>query len=63
MPFMAVAGDHARNDMAGDEPDSWKSILGKKGYTCEVVLKGTTENPEIVDVWLDHLRIALAHLQ
>lgn len=63
MPFMAVAGDHARNDMAGDEPDSWKSILAKKGYTCEVVLKGTVEYPEIVDVWLDHLRIALAHLK
>ena len=61
MPFMAVAGDHARNDMAGDDPDSWKSVLGKKGYTCEVVLKGTVEYPEILDVWLDHLRSALAH--
>ena len=61
MPFMAVAGDHARNDMAGDEPDSWKSVLGKKGYTCEAVLKGTAEYPEIVDVWLDHLRAVLAH--
>ncbi len=63
MPFMAVAGDHARNDMAGDEPDSWKSILVKKGYECEVVLKGTAEYPEIVEVWLDHLRTASAHLQ
>jgi sirohydrochlorin cobaltochelatase len=60
MPFMAVAGDHARNDMAGDRPDSWKSILSKDGYTCEAVLKGTAEYPEIVDVWLDHLRATLA---
>ena len=26
-PFMSAAGDHAKNDMAGDEDDSWKSIL------------------------------------
>ena len=31
MPFMSVAGDHAKNDMAGDEDDSWKSILTKAG--------------------------------
>ncbi|NLI82095.1 MAG: sirohydrochlorin cobaltochelatase [Deltaproteobacteria bacterium] len=61
MPFMAVAGDHARNDMAGDDPDSWKSVLKKKGYTCEVVLKGTAEYPDVVDIWLDHLRSAFAH--
>lgn len=30
MPFMIVAGDHANNDMAGNEPDSHKSILEKK---------------------------------
>jgi sirohydrochlorin cobaltochelatase len=60
MPFMAVAGDHARNDMAGDQPDSWQSILSKDGFTCEAVLKGTAEYPEIVDVWLDHLRTTLA---
>jgi sirohydrochlorin cobaltochelatase len=61
MPFMAVAGDHARNDMAGNEPDSWKSILEKEGYTCEVVIKGAGEYPEVVDVWLDHLRTVMAH--
>jgi sirohydrochlorin cobaltochelatase len=63
MPFMAVAGDHARNDMAGDKPDSWKSILGKEGFTCEAVLKGTAEYPEIVDIWVDHLHSVLDHLQ
>ncbi|MFZ2446917.1 MAG: sirohydrochlorin cobaltochelatase [Syntrophobacteraceae bacterium] len=63
MPFMAVAGDHARNDMAGDKPDSWKSVLGKEGFTCEAVLKGTAEYPEIVDVWLSHLRAVLSHFE
>jgi sirohydrochlorin cobaltochelatase len=56
MPFMLVAGDHAMNDMSGDSPDSWKSILGKAGRQSEVILRGMGEYPEIVDVWLDHLR-------
>ena len=56
MPFMAVAGDHARSDMAGDKPDSWKSILTKEGFTCEAVMKGTAENPEIVNIWIGHLK-------
>jgi sirohydrochlorin cobaltochelatase len=63
MPFMAVAGDHARNDMAGAEPDSWKSVLKAQGYSCEVVLRGTAEYPEVVDVWLDHLRAVFARLE
>lgn len=63
MPFMAVAGDHARNDMAGDKPDSWKSILEKEGFTVEPVLKGTAEIPEIVDIWVDHLKVVLDHFQ
>jgi sirohydrochlorin cobaltochelatase len=63
MPFMSVAGDHARNDMAGDEPESWKSILTKDGFTCEAVLKGTAEYPEMVDIWADHLKVVFDHLQ
>lgn len=60
MPFMLVAGDHARNDMAGDDKDSWKSILTKEGFKCEAVMKGTGEYPDIVDVWIDHLKSTLA---
>jgi sirohydrochlorin cobaltochelatase len=41
--------------------DVWKSILSKNGLACEVVLKGTAEYPEIVDVWLEHLHAAVAH--
>ena len=47
--------------MAGDEPESWKSILTRNGYQCESILKGTADYPEIVEVWLDHLRTVLAH--
>ena len=32
-PFMIVAGDHATNDMSGEDDDSWKSILEKEGYS------------------------------
>ncbi len=61
VPFMAVAGDHAVNDMAGDEPDSWKSVLEKEGFTCEAILKGTAEIPDVVDIWVDHLKVVMAH--
>ena len=61
MPFMSVAGDHARNDMAGDEDDSWKSILTKAGIICVPVLKGTAEYNGIVDIWVAHLKTVLAH--
>ena len=61
MPFMSVAGDHARNDMAGDEDDSWKSLLTKSGIVCEPVLKGTAEYANMVDIWVDHLKTVMAH--
>ena len=62
MPLMSVAGDHARNDMAGPEANSWKSILEKEGIKCEPVLKGLAEYQEFVDIWLDHLKTALSQL-
>lgn len=63
IPFMSVAGDHARNDMAGDEEDSWKSILSKAGITCVPILKGTAEYDNMVNIWVDHLREAMAHFK
>ena len=63
MPFMSVAGDHARNDMAGDEADSWKSILIKEGVKCEAVLKGTAEYNNMVAIWIDHLKGVVAHFK
>ncbi|MBF0232029.1 MAG: sirohydrochlorin cobaltochelatase [Desulfamplus sp.] len=61
MPFMSVAGDHAKNDMAGDEDDSWKSILTKSGIKCEAILKGTAEFDDFVNIWVDHLKVAMSH--
>jgi len=61
IPFMSVAGDHAKNDMAGDEADSWKSILTINGITCVPVLKGTAEYDDFVDIWVDHIGKPLSH--
>ncbi len=61
MPFMSVAGDHAKNDMAGDEDDSWKSILTKAGIQCVLILKGTAEYDSFVDIWVSHIHDILSH--
>jgi len=61
LPFMSVAGDHAKNDMAGDEEDSWKSIISKAGIDCVPILKGTAEFDPFVDIWVDHVGGALSH--
>jgi sirohydrochlorin cobaltochelatase len=62
IPFMAVAGGHVRNDMAGEKPESWKAILTAKGIDCEAVLSGVAEYPEIIEIWVNHLREAFAQL-
>ena len=61
MPFMSVAGDHAKNDMAGEESDSWKSIFSQSGIDCVPVLKGTAEYDDFVNIWVDHIRGPLSH--
>lgn len=61
IPFMSVAGDHAKNDMAGDEADSWKSILAGAGIECHTVMKGTAEVDAFVNIWLSHLEEVLHH--
>ena len=57
MPFMLVAGDHAKNDMAGDE-DSWKSGLEEEGYEVRVILKGLGEFEGIRKIFLEHIEEA-----
>lgn len=63
MPLLAVAGDHAHNDMTGDNPDSWTSVLGKAGIECVPVLKGTGDNDALAAIWVDHLKAAFARLK
>lgn len=53
-PFMLVAGDHANNDMAGEE-DSWKTALEKQGYAVEAFCVGLGEYAGIKELYLEHL--------
>jgi sirohydrochlorin cobaltochelatase len=60
-PCMLVAGDHAHNDIAGDEDDSWKSLLTAGGYKVTPVLSGLGQNRAIQNLILDKLREAWDH--
>lgn len=53
-PLMVVAGDHATNDMAGDEEDSWKTVFSQAGYQVSTILKGLGEYPDIRSIYVEH---------
>lgn len=57
MPFMIVAGDHARNDLSGDDPASWKSQLEALGFETQTICKGLGEIPEIAERFAQHLSL------
>jgi sirohydrochlorin cobaltochelatase len=56
MPFMLVAGDHANNDMAGDEEDSWKTMLKELGYEVNTYVHGLGEVEDIRNIYIDHAK-------
>ncbi|MGE4263036.1 MAG: sirohydrochlorin cobaltochelatase [Desulfovibrio sp.] len=62
LPLMSVAGDHARNDMAGGEEDSWASILTAKGFTAKADLTGLGSRPAVARLWIEHLKDAVKGL-
>lgn len=53
-PLMVVAGDHAKNDLAGDGPDSWRSMLEAQGYQVRCVLEGLGQLPDIRAIFTKH---------
>ena len=57
IPFMFVAGDHAKNDIAED----WKEALEKEGYTVNVRMEGLGQVPEIQEIFINHIRFMLKH--
>ena len=61
-PLMVVAGDHANNDMAGDEEDTWKTALTAEGYEVECRLKGLGELPGIREIYVEHAQAAIDQL-
>lgn len=58
-PLMSIAGDHANNDMASAEPESWKSIIEKSGFSVTPELVGLGAHKEIVSIWISHKNKAL----
>lgn len=63
MPLLLVAGDHAANDMAGSEKESWKNQLIEQGYEVQTYLHGLGENAAVQDIYVQHVRDAIAGLE
>ena len=60
LPLMIVAGDHANNDMAGDEEGSWKDTFTKAGYEVECVLNGLGQYEGVQQILIDHAAATIA---
>ncbi len=58
--FMIVAGDHATNDMAGPEKESWKSVFEAAGIEVIPYLHGMGENDRVADIYVQHTADAAA---
>ncbi|MBN1236514.1 MAG: sirohydrochlorin cobaltochelatase [Methanotrichaceae archaeon] len=63
LPFLLVAGGHAKNDIFGHDPESWKSNLEREGYEVVADLRGLGERVEIVSLFLEHTRNALEKME
>ena len=61
-PLMVVAGDHANNDMAGDDKDSWKSVFEAEGYQVECVLEGLGSLEAIRQMYVAHAQDSINEL-
>lgn len=61
-PLMVVAGDHANNDMAGDEEGSWKTTFESAGYTVECLIEGLGSNEDIQKLYIEHAQAAIDKL-
>ncbi len=60
-PLMVVAGDHANNDMAGDDPDSWQSKFEASGKfdSVECQIEGLGRIPEVQELYIAHTEAAI----
>ena len=58
---MVVAGDHANNDMAGDEEDSWKSMFLASGYfdTVDTQISGLGSIEAIQSLYVAHTQAVI----
>lgn len=62
-PLMIVAGDHANNDMAGDEEGSWKTAFEGAGYEVTCILRGLGELEGIQQLFAEHAQAAIDSLK
>ena len=60
-PLMVVAGDHANNDMAGDDDDSWKSQFEASGKfeSVDTQIAGLGEIPAVQELYVAHTAAAI----
>ncbi len=63
IPFFLVAGMHFRRDMIGDQPDSWKQRLKKRGLQVEVMSDGVGLLPGIGELVANHITAAMSRAQ
>ena len=63
-PLMVVAGDHANNDMAGDDADSWLSQFKAAGCfdSVDTQIAGLGEISDIQQIYIDHTKAAIDSL-
>lgn len=63
-PLMVVAGDHANNDMAGSEEDSWKSMMEASGAFASVdtQIAGLGRIDAVKDLYVEHTKAAIDSL-
>lgn len=61
-PLMIVAGDHANNDMAGDEEGSWKTTFEAAGYDVICIVQGLGELEAIQQLFVEHAQTAMDSL-
>lgn len=61
-PLMVVAGDHANNDMAGEDPDSWKSMFESAGLDVETQVSGLGSIDVVQDLYVAHTTAAMDEL-
>lgn len=59
---MIVAGDHANNDMAGDEEGSWKKTFEDAGYEVTCLVRGLGEMEAIQQLFVEHAKAAVESL-
>ncbi len=58
-PLMVVAGDHANNDMAGSEDDSWKTMFEAAGFTVDCQIAGLGEIADVQALYIAHTKAAI----